>query len=163
MGVGVTLEAGLMLLTPTLASRIGLMPGDEDDEDDVAASRVAGAALAGLCVFVWSLLGTSDKHYARTMLLSMLTYQILSICVSAAAAFTQQEPTLLQEGDDAPLHETDGVEGLLGTRLAMCVGVRGLMCLLCLAYFYSIGEPTFGIRKSTSYKDLAKEDTKKEN
>ncbi|KAK8381807.1 hypothetical protein O3P69_015077 [Scylla paramamosain] len=140
MGVGVTLEAGLLLLTPGLASRLGLMPcgDDDDDDDDTTASRVAGAALAGLCVFVWSLLGTSDKHYARTMLLSMLTYQILSICVTAGAALTQQEPTLVVEEEGGAAEGRDGEESLLGSRLALFVGLRALMCLLCLAYFYSI-------------------------
>ncbi|XP_045137814.1 tumor protein p53-inducible protein 11-like isoform X3 [Portunus trituberculatus] len=142
MGVGVTLEAGLLLLTPGLASRLGIMPygDDDDDDDDATALRVAGAALAGLCVFVWSLLGTSDKHYARTMLLSMLTYQILSICVSAGAALTQQEPTLVLEEEGGAAEGRDEEESLLGSRLALCVGLRALMCLLCLAYFYSIGK-----------------------
>lgn len=69
------------------------------------------------------------------------------------------------EGEEAA-EGAEGEEeggGIFGSRLAMCVGVRALMCLLCLAYFYSIGEPTFGIRKSTSYKDLAKEEPKKDN
>lgn len=53
-------------------------------------------------------------------------------------------------------------EGLFESHLAIIVGMRALMCLICLAYFYSIGEPTFGIRKSTSYKDLAKDECKKD-
>ncbi|XP_069158038.1 LOW QUALITY PROTEIN: tumor protein p53-inducible protein 11-like [Procambarus clarkii] len=152
MGAGVTVETLLLLLFPGIAAHLGVMPPDMTEADDdpqgagVTASRVAGAALAGLCVFVWSLLGTSDKHYARTMLLSMLTYHILSICVGAASAFTQQNED----------------EALLENRLVMIIGMRAVMCLICLAYFYSIGEPTFGIRKSTSYKDLAKDECKKD-
>ncbi|XP_071547450.1 tumor protein p53-inducible protein 11-like isoform X2 [Panulirus ornatus] len=120
MGVGVSLEAVLLLLMPGLASRLGILPSVP--EEATAAVRVAGAALAGLCVFVWSLLGTSDKHYARTMLLSMLTYCILSICVATASALT---------------HQKEG-EGLFESQLAIIVGIRALMCLLCLAYYSSI-------------------------
>ncbi|XP_045623146.1 tumor protein p53-inducible protein 11 isoform X1 [Procambarus clarkii] len=128
MGAGVTVETLLLLLFPGIAAHLGVMPPDMTEADDdpqgagVTASRVAGAALAGLCVFVWSLLGTSDKHYARTMLLSMLTYHILSICVGAASAFTQQNED----------------EALLENRLVMIIGMRAVMCLICLAYFYSI-------------------------
>ncbi|XP_042226372.1 tumor protein p53-inducible protein 11-like isoform X2 [Homarus americanus] len=128
MGAGVTMETLLLLLMPGLASHLGVMPpngdqeDDDDNDDDTAASRVAGAALAGLCVFVWSLLGTSDKHYARTMLLSMLTYHILSICVGAASALTKQN-----EG-----------EALFESRLVMIIAMRAVMCVICLAYFYSI-------------------------
>lgn len=57
---------------------------------DVCTVTISWLWLAGLCVFVWSLLGTSDKHYARTMLLAMLTYHMLSIIVTAVGAFTQQ-------------------------------------------------------------------------
>ncbi|XP_047493498.1 uncharacterized protein LOC125042077 [Penaeus chinensis] len=119
MGAGVTMEAVLLLLAPSIASSLGVTP--HLDEDATPAARVAGAALAGLCVFVWSLLGTSDKHYARTMLLSMITYHVLAVCVAGAAAFTE---------DDA-----DAVDEY---RLAMVVALRAAMCLLCLAYFYSI-------------------------
>ncbi|XP_068202480.1 tumor protein p53-inducible protein 11-like isoform X2 [Palaemon carinicauda] len=120
MGVTVTIEAALLLLTPSWAATVGVMP-PFDDDDATSASRMAGAALAGLCVFVWSILGTSDKHYARTMLLSMLTYHVLAVCVTGAAAMT---------GDNA--------EGIKGNRLAAITGARATMCLLCLAYFYSI-------------------------
>ncbi|KAK8731647.1 hypothetical protein OTU49_007406 [Cherax quadricarinatus] len=120
MGIWVTVETLLLLLTPGFASHLGLMPPDLPEA--TSASRVAGAALAGLCVFVWSLLGTSDKHYARTMLLSMLTYHILSICVGAASAFSQQNEE----------------EALLENRLVMIIAMRAVMCLICLAYFYSI-------------------------
>lgn len=175
MGVGVTLEAGLLLLAPRLASRLGVMPFDDDDDDDddiedTTAARVAGAALAGLCVFVWSLLGTSDKHYARTMLLSMLTYHILSICVSAAAALTTTETVMTtMDGQEVPTSPGEGAAGaeeggggggddggLFGSRLALCVSVRALMCLVCLAYFYSIagyapirGQKPTGFRQPT--------------
>ncbi|XP_066955490.1 tumor protein p53-inducible protein 11-like isoform X1 [Macrobrachium rosenbergii] len=120
IGVTVTIEAALLLLTPSWAASMGLMP-PLDDDDATSASRMAGAALAGLCVFVWSLLGTSDKHYARTMLLSMLTYHVLAVCVAGAAALT---------GENG--------EGTKGNRLAAITGARATMCLLCLAYFYSI-------------------------
>ncbi|KAG7166598.1 Tumor protein p53-inducible protein 11-like, partial [Homarus americanus] len=136
MGAGVTMETLLLLLMPGLASHLGI------DSD----SMYNWPPVVGLCVFVWSLLGTSDKHYARTMLLSMLTYHILSICVGAASALTKQN-----EG-----------EALFESRLVMIIAMRAVMCVICLAYFYSIGEPTFGIRKSTSYKDLAKDECKKD-
>lgn len=119
MGAGVTMEAVLLLLAPSIASSLGVTP--HLDEDATPAARVAGAALAGLCVFVWSLLGTSDKHYARTMLLSMITYHVLAVCVAGAAAFTE-----------------DDVDAVDEYRLAMVVALRAAMCLLCLAYFYSI-------------------------
>ena len=70
---------------------------------------------------------------------------------------------MVQEGEAAAGVGVEDVDDMGGGRLVVCVCLRALMCLLCLAYFYSIGEPTFGIRKSTSYKDLAKEETKKEN
>ncbi|KAK7082400.1 hypothetical protein SK128_001936, partial [Halocaridina rubra] len=88
MGITVTIEAAMMLLTPSWAASMGVLP-PLDDDDSTSSTRIAGAALTGLCVFVWSLLGTSDKHYARTMLLSMLTYHVLAVCVAGAAALTQ--------------------------------------------------------------------------
>ncbi|KAK4299377.1 hypothetical protein Pmani_028341 [Petrolisthes manimaculis] len=184
MGIGVTIEAILLLLAPTWAANLGLMPFT----DVTIPSRLAGAALAGLCVFVWSLLGTSDKHYARTMLLSMLTYHTLSICVSAASVLSFKDENNAEadstlNGNEHQQHhhhddednnnnnddedggggDDDEVLDMFEARATLLIGVRATMCLLCLVYFYSIGEPTFGIRKSTSYKDLAKDEAKKDN
>ncbi|XP_076030589.1 tumor protein p53-inducible protein 11-like isoform X1 [Oratosquilla oratoria] len=139
LGVGVTLEALLLLFSPAMAASMGLLPfPTEIHTDALLAARLLGAALAGMAVFMWSLLGTSDKHYARTLLLSLLTYQVLAVIVAGCSG------------------AYNGV--LLERRTLMSVGVRIGVGLLSLLYFYKIGEPTSGLRKSASYKDLTKEE-----
>ncbi|XP_076030593.1 tumor protein p53-inducible protein 11-like isoform X3 [Oratosquilla oratoria] len=119
LGVGVTLEALLLLFSPAMAASMGLLPfPTEIHTDALLAARLLGAALAGMAVFMWSLLGTSDKHYARTLLLSLLTYQVLAVIVAGCSG------------------AYNGV--LLERRTLMSVGVRIGVGLLSLLYFYKI-------------------------
>ncbi|CAL4058646.1 unnamed protein product, partial [Meganyctiphanes norvegica] len=135
MGVGaaVTLEAALLLLTPTVAPLLGLAPPLPAQETSTVHTRMAGAALAGLGVFIWSVLGTSDKHFARSMLLSVFTYHLLAAAITGLTTIMQ-----------------DVEEGVSKVRVAVMCGLRVIVGLLCLCYFHKIAafQPIRGQRSS---------------
>lgn len=133
VGAAVTLEAAILLLMPTAASLLGLYPQLPSAEASTAHTRMAGAALAGLGVFVWSVLGTSDKHFARSMLLAVFTYHLLAASITGLTAIMQDAGEEVNKG-----------------RVAVMCGLRVIVGLLCLAYFHKIAafQPIRGQRSA---------------
>ncbi|XP_047738217.1 tumor protein p53-inducible protein 11-like [Hyalella azteca] len=129
----VTVECALLLVSPHAAAALGVIAIPvEGTGCPLTPLRLLGAALSSLAVFLWTAVGTTDKHCARTALIATVLYNAMSVAIVLASAAIQ------------------GVSWRGG--VTACVCARTCLCLLCLAYVRQIGEPGAGAAKSSSYR-----------
>lgn len=103
------------------------------DTNATSATRLSGAALLGMAIFVWSMQGTTEKAQARTSLAAITTHMLLQIIVNAVCVWQH---------------------GGITTSILGSLGMRSLIVLVSIFYHNAIGRSTAGLRKSSSYKDL---------
>ncbi|GAB6025659.1 hypothetical protein CHUAL_011650 [Chamberlinius hualienensis] len=124
-----------------------LVTEEESDEttlgpDAIFATRLNGATLLGMAVFVWSSQGTTEKAQARVSLAAITTYTLLQLFVNAAWLLHYQS-------------------SLSASTIGFLI-TRAFVVLVSIGYYHCIGRSTAGLRKSASYKDLVTADVKKE-